>query len=369
MYPEVRDATTLGPLFSQALFLPIAVEGQADGAGSATAAVPYEISRPSDSDTRFGASSSLGLLVKFLLARGVPVVKAIASKKGSAPSLPERQAAWAVLESDQAVRIRLTDSVVQSDLVALADSCENADLINNKQIGFGGMAAATSAANLITAAAAIASKRFVLVGPAIIDENGVTLSGAFSAAAVAAEVAKNSDISDDLDTFPLPAFTGIEKDANGVPIFRVKVVAGSAVNDFETLLDGGVSPLRQGRNGGAEIAHLRMTYTTDTTMDALMTRLIMDQLFVDVRDYCENNQFLRRGNTEETRNDLKAGVEALLTERSNWVTPITQPDGTPGYGVAVQASADGRQVTISYTGNIVRGIQTILVDARLIIAV
>lgn len=369
LYPEVRDASNLGPRFSQALYLPIGIEGQKDAGGSSVINVPVDVSRPSDADTLFGAASPLGVMIKFLLGRGVPIVKAVASKSALLPTLIERQAAWALLESEQSIRLRLTDSVVQADHVALADSCEWAEGVQNKQVALMGMPVGTSSANLITAAGAIASKRGVLVGPGIYDESGTLRSGAFAAAAVAAEVAKNSDLSDDLDTMTLNGFTDIERDAAGMPVFRIKAGAGVPINDFETLLIGGVSPLRRGRDGGVEITHLRTTWTTDTTMDSLMTRLIVDQLFIDVRDYVENANFLRRGNTLANRNDMKAGVEALLAERSNWVSPMPQPDGTSGYFVAVSSSADGRQVTVSYKGQVIRGIQTVLVDAQLVIPV
>lgn len=369
MYPEVQDATTLGPRFSQSVFLPVAIEGQKDAGGSATVAAVNEVFTPVQAETLFGAASSLATFVKFLLGRGIPSVKAIASASASLPTLVQRQAAWAVLEADPLIRIRLTDSVVQADHVALADSAEFAELIYHKQVAFMGMPAGTTQAALQTAAAAIASKRGVLVGPGIYDENGVLLSGALAACAVAAEVAKNPDITDDLDRMMLSSFTGIERDANGMPIFRKRVTAGTAVNDFETLLTAGVSPLKTGTNGGVEITHLRTTYITDTTFDALQTRLIVDQLFIDVRDYVLNNNFLRRGNTQKTRDDLKAGVEALLRERSNWLLPKAQPDGTMGYMVAIIPSVDLRQVTISYQGVVVRGIQKVLVDGKLEIPV
>lgn len=367
LYPEVKDATSLGPRFSQPAFLPIGVEGQKDAGGTASVAVPTVISLPSDADAKFGAASSLAALVRFLLGRGIPQVTAVASASGTTPTLVQRQTAWALLEADPNIRIRLTDSIVQADLVALADSAEWAEGINNKQVAFMGMAAGTTSAALVTAAAAIASKRGVLVGPAVYDDAGTLRSGAFAAAAVAAEVSKNPDIVDDLDTAPIPGFTDIETDANGMPIFRIKAGAGVPVNDFEVLLQGGVAPLRRGRNGGVEITHLRTTWTTDTTYDALQTRLIVDQLFLDVRDYVLSTNYLRRGNTQTNRNDLAAGVEALLKTRNNWLQPVIQPDGNLGYGVAVTASTNNKQVTISYKGNVVRGIQTILVDAQLTI--
>jgi hypothetical protein len=369
LYPEVKDATTLGARFSQPLFLPIGVEGASAVGGTAVEATLYDVSRPADADTLFGAASSLSTLVKFLLGRGVPTVKAISSETdGTAPTLVERQAAWALLESDQSIRLRLTDSVTQADLVALADSAEWAEGIQNKQVAIMGMAAATASAGLITAAGAILSKRGVLVAPGFYDENGVLRGGNYLAAAIAAEVAKNSDLGDDLDTLALAGFTGVEKDANGMPLFRIKAGAGTPINDFETLLVGGVSPVRAGRNGGVEITHLRTTWTTDATFDSLMTRLIVDQIFIDVRNYCEAQNFLRRGNTQKNRDDLKAGVEALLNERSNWIKPLVQPDNTFGYSVAIIPSGDNRSVTISYKGEVVRGIQTILVAPELVIA-
>lgn len=369
LYPEVLDGSTLGALYSQSIFLPIGIEGQADNAGSGVLGAVYSVDRPSVADDYFGPSSSLATLAKFVLDRGVAPVYATISKKGTAPILTERQAAWAFLESDSRVRIRLTDSVTQADLVALADSCENASLINNKQFAVMGMASATSKASLLTAATAIQSKRGLLVAPGVYDEGGTLISGAYAAAAVAAEVAKNADPSDDLDLVTLPGLLDIEHDSAGTAVFRIKVVSGSPVNDFEDLLQGGVSPLQPGRNGGVEISHLRMAYTTDDTFDALQTRIIVDQIFVLVREYAFQHLFLRKGNTATNRALLQSGVEALLRAHSDWISPITQSDGVLGYATSVTASSDERQMIVSYQGKVVRGVQTISVDGRLEIPV
>lgn len=231
------------------------------------------------------------------------------------------------------------------------------------------MAAATSAATYTAAATAIASKRGCLIAPAVYDESATLLAGNFTAAAVAAAVSTNSDPSDDLDGLILPGLIGIEDDVNGIPVFRIKVVGGVAVNDFEDLLQDGVSPLQPGRNGGVALSHLRTTWTTDSTFDSLSTRIIVDQVFVLVREYCYQHLYLRRGNTPTNRNLLKSGVEALLRAHSDWVQPITQPDGQIGFGTTVTSSSDERQLIVTYQGRIVRGIQTILIDGRLDIAV
>lgn len=369
LFPEVKDASTLGAKFSQNAMLGVGVEGQAAAPGTGVLTQVYRIVRPSEAVTLFGTSSPLTQRVNQLLSAGIPTVYATASKLTTTPSLAERQAAWANLESDVRVRIRLTDSELQADHVALGTSCNNASLIQNKQFGMVGLASGTAKAALIAAAAAIASKRICLVAPGVYDETGVLRGGSFAATAVAAEVAKNLDLSDDLDTFVVPNLTGIEIDGIGQPIFRNKVVSGTAINDFEDLLQGGVSPLMPGRTGGVSISHLRTTYTADTTMDALMTRLITDQIFVLIREYAYEFNYLRKGNTSGNRELLRSGVEALLTENADLIMPVAQPNGKPGYGVAVTASSDNRQMIVSYKGEVVRGVQTILVDGQLIIAV
>jgi hypothetical protein len=182
-------------------------------------------------------------------------------------------------------------------------------------------------------------------------------------------VAQNADPADDLDTATIPKMTSMEKTAAGYDLLRRIVVSGTAQNDFEDLLQGGVSPIMPGLNGGVAISHLRMTYKTDSSFDALMTRIIVDQIFTLVRDYCEDFNQLRRGNTPTTRAQLASAVDALLKEHSDWIQPVLLPDGTTtGYGVTVTASADQRQQIVNYQGMIVRGVQTILISGNLTIA-
>ena len=148
-------------------------------------------------------------------------------------------------------------------------------------------------------------------------------------------------------------------------------MAGSAVNDFEELLDGGVSPLQATRlaQGGVTTSHLRTTWTTDTTFDSLATRIIIDQIFIDVKEWLYAQNFFRMGNTQSVRDQIKSGVVAILQERAVWVEPVVQPDGTTGYNVACQPSANFKQVVVSYEGIVVRGIQTIAISANLSIPV
>lgn len=336
----------------------------------------YRISRPSDAVLYFGAVSSLTKMVNYILDKGVTPVFAVISKKLSAgdqvaPTLVMRQAAWALLEAEPLVRVRVTDSTVTADHTALGVSCNNASLIYNKQFAVVGMAAGIAKAALITAATSIASKRVVLVAPGVYDDYGVLQSGNMAALSVACEVAKNPDPSDDMDTMVVPNLTGIERDTAGMPIFRERVVSNVAVNDMEDLLQGGVSPLFKAPylTGGVAISHLRTTFTGDTTFDSLSTRIIMDQIFVLVRQFCYDFNFLRRPNTAQNRGVLASGVSALLTEHSDWVAPKPQADGTDGYKVAVMPSTDNRQMIVSYEGRIVRGVQTILVAGNLEIAV
>jgi hypothetical protein len=372
IYPEVIDKSNVGPRFTQPLFLPVAIEGQAATTGTAVVGTIYAIQRPSDSDVLFGAGSSLANLVKFTINRGIsPILAAASVKSASLPTITDRQTIWQSMESDENIRLRMTDSVVESDLAALADSCENAELLQNKQVGIGGRPYGTTKSALLASAAAIASKRFVLVGPGLIDASSppVNLNGAYASAVMAAKLAVNSDITDDLDLLEVENLTSIETGANGLPTYTRKVVGGSAVNDFEDLLQGGVSPYKNLGSGGVQFTHIRTTWTADGTFDALTTRLIADQVFIDVRDYALAVRALRRPNNQVTRDDLAAGVTGVLLERSSWISPRVQPDGTVGYSVAVMPTPDGRGIIISYTGEIIRNIQTITVDAVLTVPV
>lgn len=373
--PQVIDASTLIPKATAAIYMPIAVEGLGATPGTAVVGTPYTINRVDEAATAFGSTSKLYAIIKAVLDRGAGPVVGIASSMTTGPTLVQRQAAWEKLESDNFIRIRLTDSELQADLVALGTSCANADLIYNKQIAIAGMPSGTTSAALITCATTmagslVAGTRCVLVGPGVYDELGVLKGGSFLAACVAAEVAKNSDPGNDLDLWPLQSLTGIERGADTLPVFRRKVTAGAPVDDFETLLTGGVSPVQPSRvPGGVITTHLRMTYTTNSSYDSLYTRIIADQLFLDVKNYIYDNNFFRAGNTEATRNRIKSGVQALLEERDNWVSTVTQPDGTQGYNVTVSSSPDMRQVIVGYEGVIVRGISTVKVAANLTIPV
>jgi hypothetical protein len=374
--PQVIDASTLIPKATSAIYMPIAVEGAGAAPGTAVVGTPLTITRVDESVTAFGATSKLHAIIKAVLDRGASPVVAVASSMTTAPTLAQRQTAWEKLESDSYIRIRLTDSETQADLVALGVSCANANLLYNKQIAFVGMASGTAQAAIITAAGAIASgsadggTRTVLVAPGVYDDAGILKGGSYLAACVAAEVAKNNDPGNDLDLWPIQSLTGIERTADTLPVFRRHVVAGVATDDFETLLQGGVSPVQPSRvPGGVITTHLRMAYTTNSSYDSLYTRVIADQVFLDVKNYIFDNNFFRAGNTQATRLKIKSGVQALLEERDNWIATVTQPDGTQGYNVTVTASPDFRQVIVGYEGIIVRGISTVKVAANLSIPV
>lgn len=371
--PNVIDASTLTPRQTSAIYLPIAIEGGAATGGTAVVGTPYVISRADQCTALFGAASKLTALITAMLNAGAGPIIAVASAVSTTPTLVQRQAAWANLESDPNIRIRLTDSELQADIVALADSAANANLIYYKQIALAGLPSGTGKAALISAAAAVASgsqSRFILVAPGVYDANGVLQGGSYAAAIVAAEIAKNADPSNDLDLWQLPILTGIELDTNGLPVFRRRVVAGAAVDDFEDLLQAGVSPLRPSRvPGGAMTTHLRTVYITNSQWDNLYTRIIVDQIFLDVKAYVLDGGFLRAGNTPQTQARIVSGVEALLQARQSWISPITQPDGSVGYGVSATPSPDNRQVTVGYQGTVVRGINTVQVAANLTIPV
>jgi hypothetical protein len=366
-FPQIVDKTTLTGVFQADQFMVVGVEGQKDTVGTATLALPVLVRSPDDANTFFGPASSLGGLCKFLLTRGVTQIVAVASASNAVPILTARQAAWAALEDDPRVRIRLTDSVVQADLVAMADSCENCEQIQHKQ--FAVFQLATSVKATVTAAAtAIASKRGVLTAAQVYDTNGVLLTGPYCAAMVAAMIATNQDIADSMNGAEVPATNGIEKEAaSGLPVYRLRTNGGTPLNDFQDLLTVGASPFQQAASGLAALTHLRTTWTTDTTFDALTTLLYKDQVFLDIRDLLLGQKFLRSGNTEKNRGMAGAMVDNYLTQHSDWIAPVNLPDGTVGYGVTVTPSADLKSFTIAYSGQVVRGTNVINIAGSLTI--
>jgi hypothetical protein len=370
LFPQVIDNTVLNQKPQGSIYLPIAIDGVIGAAGTGVVGNVYTISRAADADTFLDPTSDLCKIVKLLLDRGAgPVNVGVSQKSPTAVTLANRQAIWLIQETNPAVRIRLTDSVLVADHVALGLSCDNAALLQNKQFSIVGEAAATAKATLLTNATTKAHKKQVTVAPGIVDENGVTRAANYTAACIAAMVAQNSDPADDLDTVTIPKMLGMEQTAGSQDFLRRTVVAGSLVNDFEDLLQGGVSPIMPGINGGVGISHLRMTYKVDSSFDALMTRIIIDQVFTLVRDYCVDFNQLRKGNTETTRNQLASAVDALLRDHKDWIQPVLLPDGvTTGYGVTVTSSGDQRQQIVSYQGAVVRGVSTILVSGNLTIA-
>jgi len=367
LYPQVVDKSTLTGVFRNEQFLTIGVEGQADAGGTATVALPVICTTPDDANTFFGPASSLAGLVNYLLAQGIEFVYAVAASKGSAPSLAQRQAAWATLEDNPSIRIRLTDSTLQADLVALADSCENAEGIQNKQFCIVGLPIPAVKATAISAAGAVASKRAVLVSPHVYNLSGTLMSGQYGAAKAAALIALNPDIADSMNGMELGGTGGVELDATGLPIYRLRTNGGAPINDFEDLETGGVSPFQQSPNGLAAFTHLRTTYTVDSTFDSLMTLLIKDQVFIDIRKILLDNEFLRKGNTDANRAMAAKLVDQYLKSVSDWVQPITLPDGTTGYGVSAVASSDQKSFTVYYYGQVVRGTNVINVNGTLTI--
>jgi hypothetical protein len=372
LYPEVRDTSNLTGVLFLDQFLAVGIEGQKDAGGTAAVGIPQLITDPVAADTLFGPASNLAALVKFVLAQGINYVWAVASASGSVPLLAARQTAWQTLEENPDVRIRLTDSETQADLIALGTSCTQAEAIQNKQFAFGGLASPTTLATLTAAAIAINSQRMVLVGPGYYDSNGVLRGGRYAAARVACEVARNADITDDLDLVNLAATTGLEKEiATGMPLLRNRAGA-TPTNNFATALTAGVSPLGQNpATGQAQIIHLRMTYTgpgqTDSTYDALQTRLIKDELFIRIRNMLLGEKFLRRGNTPSNRGLAAKRVDDFLIAHSDWAQPIVLPNGAIGYGVTVTPSGDKKKMIVSYQGEIVRNTQVIEVGGNLTI--
>lgn len=365
----IVDQSTVTGVFNTNTYLKIGVEGEMGDDGDATINLPETITSVEDAATAFGAAtgSSLTRLVQLILSRGVSQVVAVASDPTH--KLTSRQTAWEALEDDPTIRMRFSDGTTQADLVALAESCENAEAINNKQFCVVAMATPSSKATMSTIAQAMNSKRGVLVGPGIYDLNGVLRGGADAAVYAGCEIAKNPDITDSLNLYEIPATAGVELEAaTGRPLVRLRANGGDPIDDFQDLLDDGVSPFKLAPSGLASFSHLRTTFTDDDTFDALQTLLVKDETFLGVRQELLDQKFLRKPNTQDNRDLACAIVDSWLKAHDTWVAPTPLPDGTTGYGVTAVSSEDQKSFTISYFGQVVRGTNVIVLNETLTIA-
>jgi hypothetical protein len=366
-YPQVVDKSTLTGVFQADQFLGIGVEGAAVAGATATIAVPYVVTSGDQANTLFGATSPLAKLCNLILGRGIGYVTAVASVLTGTPTLVQRQTAWTPLEENDTIRIRLTDSMVQADLVGLARSCEWAEGIQRKQFCCVGLASPSTKATAITAAGAILSKRAVLWSPCVYDTNGVLMTGSSTAALAASVIAQNPDIADSLNNAGINATAGIEKDAATMPLYRLHAGAGTPVNDFQDLLTVGISPLKQDGSGLAAFTHIRTTWTTDTTFDALTTLLIKDEVFIQLRNALVAAGLLRMPNTLSSRAFAAKIVDSWLKAHSDWVAPVALPNGETGYGVTTVPSVDLKSFTVNYKGQVVRGTNVININGTLTI--
>lgn len=367
-YPQIVDKSTLTGVYQADQFLVVGVEGQMDVAGSQAVGLPALVTDPNQAATLFGPSSSLTKLVQFCLGRGLSQVWAVASASGTTPTLLQRQTAWAPLEDNRDIRIRLTDSVVQGDQAALADSCENAEGIQCKQHCYVGIPAGTTKAAALTWAAAVASKRGIVTAAGVYDSNGNLLGGQYGAAYAACEVAKNPDISDSMNNMSIAGTSGVEKEtATGLPVFRQRTNGGTPLNDLQDLLTAGISPYALSRDGRARFTHLRTSWTVDTTFDALQTLLIKDQVFIDIRTLLYNMNAVRKAQTADNMSLAAKAVEGYLKSHADWVAPVLLPNGDIGYGVTVVPGVDGKSYTINYFGGVVRGTNVININGTLTI--
>jgi hypothetical protein len=111
--------------------------------------------------------------------------------------------------------------------------------------------------------------------------------------------------------------------------------------------------------------HLRTVYTVNGTYDNLYTRIIVDQVFLDVKAYILDNNFLRAGNTVTTRARIKSGVEALLQREKYMDTHCASARrfaGLQRVGHVLGGQPSGH---VGYEGVVVRGINTVKVAANL----
>ncbi len=269
----------------------------------------YVVTTYSDAERTFSIDAAYthmtGLLYQLFkngAKRIIAVPAAIpANAEGIATDQDYQDALDALLE-EEAVQIVVCDSTAATVHAKIKTHVGDASADRKERIAIvGGPAQEASAAE--AAAEAINSGRVFYVDPTPLAEDGVTeLSGAYMAAAVAAQVAINVDPAMPLTGVVLKGFGGLKTKRSG--------------DEIEALISAGVIPI-ESFNGEIQIVRAVSTYTKDaqgvedTLWQELTTVLIADDVISSIRNDLARN-YKRAKNSDSKRSSIKTRVTTIL---------------------------------------------------------
>ena len=270
------------------------IVGIAAGAASGTVCEMYTISSYAEAVAQFGENCNMTKLIQLLLRNGASSIHAIPVVVGETVADQEDYAAaFAVLITDEAVKLMVCDSRDATVHAALSESIASAGESCKYRIGI--VEAEGTVSELTAKAEALNNERIAMVAPVESTESD-GLHGAV-AAALAGVLAKETD-----PALPL----------NGAVLYGLDGLSAS-YNETEitTLIRGGITPL-ECISGTTSVIRGITTRTktgdvADATWRELTTILIVDDVIPDIRQALRA-RFARTKNTPQTRSAIRTQV-------------------------------------------------------------
>lgn len=274
----------------------VALIAKASQGNGSAASIWYTYAQAAE---ELGSNSEMAALARLIFLGGAAAVYGIPLQNNS-----EYATAFATAGNLEDVKIVVCDAVDTDTQKDLRDSVEEASADRRERVAVVGGPAGATVSQLVTQAAALGSERMVLVGPAALDEDGESLSGARCAAAVAGAIAGLGDPALPLGGAELPGLSGLE--------------ARCSESEIDALVRGGVTPL-ESIGGTVRVVRGVTTRTkTGSTPDAswreLSTVLIVDDVIPGIRDSLRV-RFSRAKNTEQSRGAIRSQVIVELESK------------------------------------------------------
>lgn len=301
----------------------------------------YDLGSVTQAAEAFGKEDRLTALVQLLMVNGASRVLAVPLESADGYA-----AAFALLNSQEGVKVVLCDSEDLTLQQALRDSVEEAAENRRERIAVVCGGSGETVAQLVERAGGLNSQRVVLAAPQSTAEEN---AGAQVAAAVAGAICADSDPA-------LPLGGAILR---GLPGLATQY----GESDIDTLIQGGVTPL-ESTGGRVSVIRGVTTRTTtggvaDATWRELTTVLIVDDVIPGIRDSLAA-KFTRAKNTRQVRGAIRSQV-ILELERKKAAEIITD------YGeVTAEPSADNPTVClVTFAFNLAHGLNQIWLRAQI----
>lgn len=286
----------------------------------------------------------MAALARLLFLGGAAAVYGVPLSQNS-----QYETAIATAEALEGVKVVVCDAVDTATQSKLKQSVEAASAARKERIAVVGGAANATVSQLTAQAAGLNSERVVLVGPAALDEEGETLSGARCAAAVAGAIAGQSDPALPLGGAELPGLAGL--------------ATRYSESEIDALVRGGVTPLESVGGAVSVVRGVTTRTKTGSAADAswreLSTVLIVDDVIPGIRDGLRA-RFGRAKNTEQSRGAIRSQVIVELEKR------LDQEMITGYEDVTVTAMPDEPEVClVEFSFTVAHGLNQIWLSAHI----